>query len=82
MMTPELQRYYEARISLMSGEGWNDLKEDVRKMYDTTNDITPIQNADVLHFRRGELSIMRWLLSLKESSENSFEILKGEDEGS
>ena len=78
-MTPELQAYYERRLSMMGDRAWRDLLEDVQAMLDATNDITNIQDEKTLHFKRGEISIMRWLLSLKEVSEEAYNTLRNED---
>jgi hypothetical protein len=77
-MTPELQRYYEDRLSMMGEPAWNDLMEDVEAMLQATNDISAIQDEKTLHFRRGEISMMRWMLSLKETSENAYKGLQDE----
>ena len=79
-MTPELQRYYEQRISMMGDPAWRDLMEDVRVMLEATNDISAIQDEKSLHFKRGEISIMRWLLSLEQISRDSYDQLREEDE--
>ena len=78
-MDANLQTYYEARLSMMSEPAWKDLMEDVTQMLAATNDITSIQDEKTLHYRRGEISIMRWLLSLQETSEKIYEQLKDED---
>ncbi len=78
-MTPELQAYYERRLSMMGDRAWRDLLEDVQTMLDSTNDISNIQDEKTLHYRRGEISIMRWLLSLREVSENAYQQLKEEN---
>lgn len=81
-MNPRLQAYYENRLSMMGDPAWNDLMEDVQQMADATNDITNIQDDKTLHFRRGELSIMRWLLNLREISETAYQQLQKEPYGS
>jgi hypothetical protein len=78
-MTPELQAYYERRLSMMGDQAWSDLLEDVQAMLDATNDISNIQDEKTLHYKRGELSIMRWLLSLREVSEEAYNTLKEEN---
>lgn len=78
-MTPELQRYYEDRLSIMGTSAWKDLMDDVQNMFDATNDINNIPDEKMLNFRKGELSMMRWLLSLKQVSEESYEALQNED---
>jgi len=79
-MTPGLQKYYENRMDMMSGEAWTDLMEDVQNMFDATNDVSAIQDEKTLHFRRGELSIMRWLLNLKGMSETAYQQQKDDNE--
>ena len=78
MIDPSLAKYYEDRESMMITRGWSDLMDDVQKMFDATNDITSVQDEKTLHYRRGELSMMRWLLALKEVSEETYEELKNE----
>jgi hypothetical protein len=77
-LTPELQTYYEARLSMMGDKAWNDLMEDVDAMLQATNDLSSVQDEKTLHFRRGEISMMRWMLSLKETSENAYKGLQDE----
>jgi hypothetical protein len=78
-MTPELQRYYEDRLKMMGEPSWKDLMEDVETMLKATNDITSIQDEKTLHYRRGEISMMRWMLSLRDVSEQAYEQLKEDD---
>ena len=74
-----LQQYYERRLSMFGDPAWKDLCDDVQKMLETTNDIASIQDEKTLHFRRGEISIMRWILTLQQVSEESYNQLKAED---
>ena len=74
-MTPELQKYYEARFDLMSKEGWKDLMEDIDTMIESLNNISTIPDEKSLQFKKGELSILTWLRTLKEVSESAFEEL-------
>jgi len=77
-MTPELQRYYEDRLSMMGEKAWADLIEDVQKMIDATNTLDSVPDERTLLIRKGELNIMRWLLNLKKVSEETYESLKNE----
>lgn len=72
-MTPELQKYYEARFEMMSTEGWKDLIEDIDKIIATLNNISVIDSEKDLQFKKGELSILTWLRNLKEISERAYE---------
>ena len=74
-MSPELQRYYEERFSMMSTQGWVDLMEDVDNMIEPLNNISTIEDEKSLQFRKGELSILIWLKNLKQVSERAFEDL-------
>ena len=74
-MTPELQKYYEARFDLMSKEGWKDLMEDIDTMIESLNNISTIPDEKSLQFKKGELSILTWLRTLKEVSDRAFEEL-------
>ena len=77
-MTPQLQRYYEERISMCSSEAWKDLMEDVETMLAATNTLDGV-TKDNVDFKKGEVSIMWWMLSLKEVSEQAYQQLKDDD---
>lgn len=46
---------------------------DVDNMIDSINNINSIADEKTLHFRKGELSILLWLKSLKRVSEQAYE---------
>ena len=74
-MTPELQKYYENRFSMMGSDGWKDLVEDIDIMIASLNNISVISDEQSLQFKKGELSILTWLKTLKEVSERAYEEL-------
>ena len=74
-MTPELQRYYEDRFGMMGSQGWKDLMEDIDKMVESLNNISTIADEKSLQFKKGELSILTWLKTLKQVSERAYEEL-------
>ena len=74
-MTPELDKYYSERFSMMSMEGWKDLTIDIDNMIESLNNISVIPDEKTLQFRKGELSILTWLKNLKEVSERTYEEL-------
>ena len=74
-MTPELQKYCEERFSMMATQGWKDLLEDIDNMANALNNISVVQDEKDLMFKKGELSILTWLKTLKEVSERAFEEL-------
>jgi hypothetical protein len=74
-MNQELQRYYENRFEMMGGQGWKDLIEDIDKMIESLNNISTIPDEKSLQFKKGELSILTWLKTLKQVSERAYEEL-------
>lgn len=74
-MTPELDKYYSARFDLMSTEGWKDLMEDIDNMINSLNNISTIPDEKSLQFKKGELSILTWLKTLKQVSTQAYEEL-------
>jgi len=74
-MSPELQRYYENRFSMMGSDGWKDLVEDIDTMIASLNNISVISDEQSLQFKKGERSILTWLKTLKEVSERAYEEL-------
>jgi len=74
-MTPELEKYYTDRFDMMAMDGWKDLTIDIDNMIESLNNISVIPDEKTLQFRKGELSILTWLKTLKEVSEQAFEEL-------
>jgi hypothetical protein len=74
-MNQELQKYYEDRFDLFSRQGWLDLMEDVEVMLDSMNNVSTITDEKSLQFRKGEISILIWLKTLKGVSERAYEDL-------
>ena len=74
-MSPDLQHYYESRFDMMSTEGWKDLCVDIDIMIESLNNLSVIPDGNALMFKKGELSILTWLKTLKEVSERAYEEL-------
>jgi hypothetical protein len=79
MIDKKLQSYYENRFSMMATTGWQDLMEDAQQLFDSLNQVLPIQNETDLHLKRGQLDILNWILNLKPASEAAFEQLMSGD---
>ena len=77
-MTPELQKYYEDRFAMMATPGWRDLIDDIEKIKLALNNISTIDDEKDLQFKKGELSILTWLSTLKQVSEQAYEDLQDE----
>jgi len=74
-MTPELDKYYTDRFSMMGSDGWKDLLEDIDSMIASLNNISVIPDEQSLQFKKGELSILTWLKTLRQVSERAYEEL-------
>ena len=74
-LDPDLQKYYENRFDLFSRQGWTDLMEDVDNMLIPLNNVSTILDEKSLQFRKGEISILIWLKTLKGVSERAYEDL-------
>jgi hypothetical protein len=79
MIDKKLQEYYESRFAMMTTQGWLDLMEDAQNMFNSLNQVLPIQNETDLQLKRGQLDILQWLISLKDVSEQSYEQLLSGD---
>lgn len=80
-MDKALEKYYEERFSTMATTGWKQYIEDVQAIFDAVNKVAPIQNEQDLYFRKGQLDILQWVLTLKESSEEAYEALQRDSSG-
>ena len=77
-MDEKLEKYYTNRLEMTSTEAWKDLMEDVEGMLAVSNTLDGV-TEDNLQFRKGEISIMRWLLNLRTISDAAYRQLQ-EDE--
>lgn len=74
-----LQKYYESRFEMFAHPAWRDLMEDVQNMMDATNTLSGVTPENV-GFKQGEVSIMRWMLSLQKTTEESYKELTNADD--
>ena len=60
---------------MMASAGWKELLVDIDNIIVSLNNIAVIQDDQSLQFKKGELSILMWLKTLKEVSERAYEDL-------
>ena len=77
-MDLELEKYYLKRFDMFSHPAWKDLMEDVQNMMDATNTLSGVTPENV-GFKQGEVSIMRWMLTLQKTTEESYKDLTDAD---
>lgn len=78
IMDLNLRKYYEERHSMMTSDAWLELMKDVETMMKATDQLSGV-TVDNLRFKQGEVSIMRWLLNLADTSDKAYELLKDDD---
>jgi len=78
-MDLELEKYYLKRFDMFSHPAWKDLMEDVQNMMDATNTLSGVTPENV-GFKQGEVSIMRWILTLQKTTEESYKDLTNADD--
>lgn len=77
-MNEVLRKYYENRLEMTSSTAWKDLMVDIETMLNATDNLSGA-TIDNLRFKQGEVSIMRWMLNLADTSEKAYESLKEDD---
>jgi hypothetical protein len=77
-MDRELQDYYENRFSLFGTTGWKDLIQDVEKIKESVDSLRGADTLEQLYFKKGELSILNWILNLEDSSKEVYDQLQEE----
>ena len=75
-----LQKYYEDRLAMCSTDAWRELMKDIEGMLKATDTLSSVTPSHSLDFRKGEVSMMRWMLSIAEVSEESYTRLQNESD--
>jgi hypothetical protein len=73
-ISPELQQYYEDRLSMMSTKAWTQLVEDLQTMLENYQDVRNC-DKDTIEFRKGQVDILDYIIGLKSLSEQAYEEL-------
>jgi len=75
----DLQKYYEALLALYAMPGWTYLTEDLQKLYDAGNSLEGIGSLEELHYRRGQLVIIKQIVAQPAVTHAAYETLLDED---
>lgn len=59
----DLQKYYEDLLSMFSSPGWKHFTEDLAKLNLAADTLTGIDTMEQLHFRRGQVDIMKKIVA-------------------
>jgi len=78
-MNNSLMKYYENRFKVFSEVGWKELLEDINNMKEVIQNLQNCKNGDDLLFKKGQLDILQWILTIQEVSEQAYnELLEKE----
>jgi hypothetical protein len=79
-VTPSLEKYYNDRFAMMTTQGWSDFVEDTQNMFNSYNKVVNVTNERDLYIKQGQLDILNWILTLKQTSQQAFEELSLEED--
>lgn len=77
-MDQETQQWYEDQFLMFSTQGWKDLIDKATDMQKSYESIRTLSDDDRLHYRRGQLDILDWLVGWKSSVDEQYKVLTNE----
>tara|TARA_R100000687_G_scaffold433_2_gene752 strand:- start:126 stop:353 length:228 start_codon:yes stop_codon:yes gene_type:complete len=72
-MPKEDEQFLKDRLSMMESEGWLDLIEDLKDLEQSILNIDALDNENDLFNAKGQLHIIRFLLSLEDATKFTLE---------
>ena len=75
MLTQEDKQFYHNRINLIEQDGWRDLIQELKNLEDLTNNLDSVESEKDLWFARGQLSILRQIIGLEDTTKAAAEEL-------
>ncbi len=69
----EDEQFLKDRLSMMESEGWLDLIEDLKKIEQSVVNLDTMNNQDDLFHAKGQLQIIRFILSLEDATKFTIE---------
>ena len=75
MLTQEDKQFYHNRLNLIEQDGWRELVKELQTLEDLTNKLDSVESEKDLWFARGQLSILRQIIALEETTQQAAEEL-------
>ena len=72
-MNQELETYFNNYFAMFRSEGWKQLISDIRGNVEQINSVELTEDANNLHFRKGQLAILGTLFNLETQIDNAKE---------
>ena len=71
----QTKKFYRDRTDLVEQDGWRDLIEELKNLEEIYNKLDSIESEKDLWFAKGQLSILRQILSLEDTTKRAVEEL-------
>jgi len=71
----QTKKFYRDRTDLVEQDGWRDLIEELKNLEEIYNKLDSIESEKDLWFAKGQLAILRQILSLEDSTKRAVEEL-------
>ena len=71
----QTKQFYRARQDLIEQDGWRDLVEELKYLEEIYNKLDSIESDKDLWFAKGQLSILRQVISLETTTKQAVEEL-------
>ena len=71
----QTKKFYRDRTDLVEQDGWRDLIEELKNIEELYNKLDSIESEKDLWFAKGQLSILRQILSLEDTTKRAVEEL-------
>jgi hypothetical protein len=78
-MKKETEDYYNMYFDLFATDGWKQLVEELKENAFSINSVEAVKDENDMHFRKGQLNILAFVLNLESTVEATFSELKKED---
>ena len=75
-----LQHYYESMQTMFLTKGWEYFVEDMRKLYTAADSIELVKSNEDLHYRRGQIDIIKLVVAQPAVIEKAYENLLADEE--
>jgi len=75
MISTEDKQFYHNRLNLIEQDGWRELVQELKTLEDLTNNLDSVESEKDLWFARGQLSILRQIIGLEDTTKAAAEEL-------
>lgn len=75
-MDSELRKFYQDRLSMIESDGWRELIMELDNLSEVTNNIEGLNNENDLWFAKGQLSVLRQIISMESLTKSGAEELE------